>query len=146
MNSKLKKLGIGFFILISVYVLSGGAGPGFAGLTTASPVFAANPTNIVSPGLGTTIKGNINNATTPFSQKDITVVIGIIINAVLGVIGVVFLILLVYAGFRWLLAKGEDGEIKKARGLIEHSIIGLVIIVGCFVVVRFVLSALQKVF
>ncbi len=115
-------------------------------LVTIQPVFAANPTGIVSPGLSTNIKENINSAAISFSQKDITAVIGIIINAVLGIIGVIFLILLVYAGFRWLLAKGEDAEIKKARGLIEHSIIGLVIIVGCFVIVRFVLSALQKVF
>lgn len=123
-----------FFLFVTCYML----------YVTCFPVFAATGSSLVNPDLSNKIRTNTNAATTPFSSKDLTTVIGIVINSILGILGVIFLILIIYAGFRWLMAKGVDTDITKARNLIENSIIGLIIVVGCFVIVKFVLGALQK--
>lgn len=109
-------------------------------LTFTTPVSAATVNTSVSSEINT----NFTNAAAPYTQQNILALIGLIINAVLGILGVVFLVLIIYGGFRWLMARGDETELKKVRSLIEHSIIGLIIVVSSFVIAKFVLAALQK--
>ena len=75
---------------------------------------------------------------------DIYVIIGNIVSALLGVMGVLFMVLLVYAGFLYLTAAGETGKVDKAKKLISQSIIGLVIIVGAYALSTFVIGLLTE--
>jgi type IV secretion system pilin len=65
-----------------------------------------------------------------------------LINAVLAMIGVLLLGYLLYAGFLWMTAGGDEGKVKTAITMIRNSIVGLLIIVLSFVIADFVLSAL----
>ncbi|MBT3817158.1 MAG: hypothetical protein HOG08_02315 [Candidatus Magasanikbacteria bacterium] len=65
-----------------------------------------------------------------------------IIKRSLQVVGLVFFVLMFYAGFRWLTARGEEGEIEKARNTIIAAVIGLVIIVAAYGVTDLILSRL----
>ena len=68
--------------------------------------------------------------------------VGRIIYAFLGVLGVIFLVLIVYAGYLWMTAGGEEQQIEKAKSYIKNSVIGLVIILAAFGVTRFVMGSL----
>lgn len=58
--------------------------------------------------------------------------VGIVIKAALSLVGAIFLALMVYAGFLWMTAHGEEEPIAKAKKIITASIIGMVIAVGAY--------------
>ena len=68
--------------------------------------------------------------------------IGLIIGVVLSFIGVLFLILMIYAGFMWMMARGSDQEIVKAKGIMTAAIIGIVIIFSSYAITKLVLNNL----
>ncbi len=70
--------------------------------------------------------------------------VGNLINGALGVLGVVFVILMFYGGMLWLTAEGEQDKIKKARGFIFHSILGLILTLFSFGITQFVIWLLTK--
>ena len=79
--------------------------------------------------------------------KTNTTVAGIastLISVVLGFLGIVFISLLVYGGFSWMTAQGNEEEAKKAMGIIKTAVIGLIIIISAYSITHFVFSALNE--
>ncbi len=64
--------------------------------------------------------------------------VGTIINAALTLVGLIFLVLMVYAGYLWMTARGESEQIDKAKQIITASIIGLVIVLSAYAISTFV--------
>ncbi|OGY43661.1 MAG: hypothetical protein A3B89_04465 [Candidatus Buchananbacteria bacterium RIFCSPHIGHO2_02_FULL_40_13] len=60
---------------------------------------------------------------------------GKIIQALLGFIGVLFIILIIYGGFMWMTAGGDSSKIQKAKDIIIKATIGLVIIMSSYAIV-----------
>lgn len=73
---------------------------------------------------------------------DLITIIGRIINIALGFVGVVFLILMLYAGYQWMTSEGDPEKVKKAQQTIRNAIIGLVIIASAWAITAFILNAL----
>ena len=65
-----------------------------------------------------------------------------IIRAGLGLLGIIFVSLTVYAGFLWMTAQGDDKQVTKAKDIITQAIIGLAITVGAYAITNFVLTSL----
>ena len=63
-----------------------------------------------------------------------------IIKIVLGLVGVVALILFIYAGFMWMTAQGKSDQIKKARDTMVWAVLGLIVVFSSYVIVSFVLK------
>jgi len=82
---------------------------------------------------------------TDATSNDLPTLIGNIISALLSVLGIIFVVLVVYAGFLYLTAAGDDTKVKKAKTLLTQSIIGLVIIVAAYAISAFVIDALVEV-
>lgn len=76
------------------------------------------------------------------SETSLEQIIGKIINVALSFLGIFFLGLMLYGGFRWMNSQGDDAEVKKAKDLIRNAIIGLVVIVAAFAISNFVLGSL----
>ena len=57
----------------------------------------------------------------------LTFVIGKYVEIVSGLLGIVFMIIIVYAGLLWLLSGGKTENIKKARDWMVHGAIGFAI-------------------
>lgn len=55
-----------------------------------------------------------------------------IINITLTLLAVGFLILLLYAGFIWIWARGNEEDIGKAKTIIIRSVLGLIIILATY--------------
>jgi len=69
-----------------------------------------------------------------------------IINTLLGFVGVVSVVLIIYAGFRWMTASGNEEQITDAKGTIRNAVIGIAVIFLAFVVTNFVTKSLIDVF
>lgn len=75
---------------------------------------------------------------TGVSDKPINVQIGEIIKIGLTMVGLVFMVLIVYAGIRWMTARGNEEQIAKARRVIIGAVIGLAIVVASYAITVFV--------
>jgi uncharacterized membrane protein len=65
-----------------------------------------------------------------------------IITMVLSLIGVVFVIFLIYGGFLWMTASGNETKTDKSKQIIKESIIGLVVVFGAYAISYFVIKIL----
>lgn len=79
------------------------------------------------------------------SNRTLPQIVGQIINIILGFLGIVLLLLILYAGFLWMTAGGDEGQVKKARQYIANAVIGLIVIVAAFAISTFVLGSLVNV-
>ena len=69
--------------------------------------------------------------------------VGRIINACLGVLGIVLIVLVLYGGFLWMTAAGNEERITKAKKIFGNAIIGLIIVIMAYAISRFVICQLQ---
>lgn len=77
-------------------------------------------------------------------EGDPVVIVSFLIKTVLSFLGVLFLLLIIYGGFLWMTAQGNDEQITKAKGIITSSAIGLVIIFSAYILTVLVISILQE--
>jgi len=99
----------------------------------AQTVFAAPKTVNSAPSYLEQVRGRSG-----VEKTDIPVFAGQAIKAVLGITAMLFFVLMVYAGIRWMTARGEEESIKKAWGTLTTAGIGLVVIVSAFAITNFV--------
>lgn len=69
--------------------------------------------------------------------------VGRVIKVVLSLVGTVFLALTIYAGILWMTASGNEEQVEHSKGIITRATIGLVITIGAYGIVVFVLAALS---
>lgn len=65
-----------------------------------------------------------------------------IVNVVLGFLGIIAVIIILYGGFKWMTASGNEENVSTARQIIIAGIIGLVIILAAYAIARFVIEQL----
>ena len=110
-------------------------------LCLCSPVFAAESNSTKSNPTLDQLSGVAENA--GLVSKSPTALIGSIIKWVLGFMGVVLAIMIIYGGILWMSAGGNTEQISKARNTIINGIIGLVIVFAAYSIARFVIEGLQ---
>ena len=76
------------------------------------------------------------------SPQSTTVLIGSIINAVLGLLGIAGIVFITYAGILYLISQGEKEPIEKAKKILTYTIVGMVIIVAAFAITNYLIGAL----
>lgn len=88
-------------------------------------------------------EGGLNAiGTTAYEQsgapRPLALIVVSVIKVFLGVLGIIFLILIITAGFRWMTAGGNEENIKKASAQIRNACIGLLIILASYAITIFV--------
>ncbi|NQU78103.1 Ig-like domain-containing protein [Candidatus Falkowbacteria bacterium] len=78
---------------------------------------------------------------TQFSDQPLTITIAKIIRWVLGFLGLIALILLIYAGFMWMTSAGNPERIEKAKKIMISAVIGMLIIVTAFAITTFLIRS-----
>lgn len=71
-------------------------------------------------------------------MTSIPTAIGRIIGVALSFVGALFLLLMIYGGFTWMMARGNEAEVTKAKDLITAAVIGLVIVLAAYAITAFV--------
>ncbi len=96
-------------------------------------------TNNATPGnnTGTAAVVQINN---PLNVDSPQKLIGNVINALLGVIGSIALLMFIYGGFTWMTAAGNEKNVEKGQKILLWATIGLVIIFTSYALVRFLIT------
>lgn len=69
---------------------------------------------------------------------DIREIVARVIKVFLSLIGVIFLVLIIYAGFRWMTAGGNESQVSEAKSQLGNATIGLIIIVMSYAITSFV--------
>lgn len=108
----------------------------------ALPAFADQP-NIVDPWGNSTIKSNIQDLT-GLGEKDPRSTAAMLINIALGFLGIIAVGLILFAGFKWMTAGGNEDAIGDAKKMLVAGIIGLIIILSAFAIASFVLRSLIR--
>lgn len=68
--------------------------------------------------------------------------IGSAVRVLLSLTGIIFTGLMVYAGFLWMTAKGDESKVEKAQEIIKAAIIGWVVTIGAYSITDFVVPAI----
>lgn len=110
-------------ILILPYFVFAGENPALGGLTKVQP------------------KSGFAVAT----EYTISTIMGKIIAGFLGLLGVIFITLMLYGGYNWMTAAGDEAKVTKAKNTIRRAIIGLVITVGSYAIWNYIWGAFVSV-
>lgn len=121
MNYKILKNSIVSLVIISLFFCANLA-------LASSPVYS---------GLDIAVKGT-NLASDPIKM------IGSIVVVLLGMLGLVLVLIILYAGALWgFMSNGDPAKIKKAKEMIINAVIGLFIIFTSYMITTFTLDRIK---
>lgn len=63
-----------------------------------------------------------------------------IIKYLITFLGIIAVAIILYGGFVWMTAAGNDDRVGKAKSIIIAGVIGLVIVIAAFAIVTFVIN------
>lgn len=110
-------------------------------------VFAPAQAQLKDAGVFTRLSqeyfGGVYNTGNVDLEQTLPRAVGSIISAILGFVGVILLVIMVYAGFLWLTAGGNDDQVGHAKQLIKNGVIGMAITLSAFVITQFVVNAVS---
>ncbi|MFA5937369.1 MAG: pilin [Candidatus Paceibacterota bacterium] len=93
------------------------------------------------------LRGGLRQAAdaAPGLPKSATVptLVGTVIGSLLSVAGIAFFALMIYGGFLWMTARGNEQQTGKAKNTITAAVIGIVIVLASYAVTNFVLQSTQ---
>jgi hypothetical protein len=115
-----------FIISLLVFLISG--------ILFAGAVFAQDAT------LGAAAVGEAAG----LQAGDPRVIVGNIIQVILGLLGTVAIVLVLYGGFLYMTAGGDNTKVEKAKKYLINAGIGTAIIILSFAITTFILSSLQS--
>jgi len=75
---------------------------------------------------------------------DLPLLVGRVISQILALLGVLFLALTIYGGYTWMMARGNEQEVDKAKDTIKAGVIGLGIMLGAYAISNLVLYYLAS--
>lgn len=67
-----------------------------------------------------------------------------LINVVIGIVGFLAVLMIIFGGITYTTSAGDPGKVKKAKDTIMYGIIGLVVALLAFAIVNFVLANVGK--
>jgi hypothetical protein len=133
MSLTTKKLLSAAFLLILCFLQ-------FSLFATSQPVLAAE--SLIDSQVGFQA-GEIQTAFGDDKPDDIRYTAARIITIVLSLLGMILIIILIVAGFQYMLASGNEEKVKSALSEIKQALIGLVIILSAWSISYFVLLRIQ---
>lgn len=65
-----------------------------------------------------------------------------VISLALRLMGVIFLILAIYGGYTWMMARGNEEQVEKAKKTITNAVVGLIIVLAAYAMVWLVVDVI----
>ena len=65
-----------------------------------------------------------------------------VIKAFLSLLGIIFVSYIIYAGYKWMTASGDEEKVRAAKDTLQRAIIGLIIIIAAYAITYFVFANL----
>lgn len=76
--------------------------------------------------------------------RDIRIITANIIKVFLGLLGIIFLALIITAGYKWMTSGGNEEKIKEAQQQIVRAAVGLIIILAAYAITDFATDDLRR--
>ncbi|MDD5251528.1 MAG: pilin [Patescibacteria group bacterium] len=110
----------------------------FAVTLLMSAAFFVAPVLAVETGLDTTagVAGLKGTAV----SGGLGLIVAKLIQQLIAIIGVIFVAIMVYSGFRWMTAGDSEENINEAKGLIRNAVIGLAIVLAAYSITSYVID------
>lgn len=109
------------------------------GLALAQTPCAANSAlgglNCISGVNGSPYRPVTNPA---FAADELAELIGLLVHTLLTFLGVIFMLLIIYAGFGWMTARGNETAVENAKHTLTSASIGLGVILGAYALVQLI--------
>ena len=134
MKNMFKKVMAGFVVVASMALVMTGLG-----VVSSSPVYAANcdPKKGIPGALD---KGCSHSEGQPEQLDGNQGVITTIINTMLFIVGLLAVIMIIYAGIRFVTAHGDEKQVESARQTIIYSVVGLIVAILAYALVNWVFA------
>lgn len=84
-------------------------------------------------------------ATLGLGSADLKQAVINIISWILGLLGLIAVVMILYGGFIWMTAAGNEDKVDTAKQIISAAAIGLVIILIAWAIVTFVINTTKNV-
>ncbi len=91
----------------------------------------------IAAGEISSYKNQVGEGST-YDESFVALKLGDMIGMILSFVGVLFLILIIFAGISWMTAAGNDQKIEKAKSLIINAVIGLLIVLSAYAITNFI--------
>lgn len=72
-------------------------------------------------------------------------IIGQLVNALLGIFGALFLVLIMYGGVQYMLSQGDESKVKSAKQTIVNAVIGMIVVAVSYAIASYVVTAISGV-
>src|SRR3989338_3754805 len=113
-----------------------------SGIASLAGTLAALPV-LAESDLGATVNKGLNFGTiVGWGTQDLKTVIMLVINILMGFLGIIAVIIILAGGFKWMTAGGNEEKVAEAKKLIIAGIVGLAIIIGACPIATFVIQQL----
>ncbi|KKR21273.1 MAG: hypothetical protein UT48_C0010G0021 [Parcubacteria group bacterium GW2011_GWE2_39_37] len=80
---------------------------------------------------------------TGLGDRDPRIIIALLIRVALGFLGILVLMIILLAGFKWMTAGGDEERLADARKTFFSAIVGLIMILAAFAIAEFVIQAIS---
>ncbi len=74
-------------------------------------------------------------------KKDPRTIVANVINIMLGLLGVMAVVIILLAGFKWMTASGNDDKVSEAKRLMGAGVIGLLIVLSAYAVSIYIMRS-----
>ena len=71
-----------------------------------------------------------------FAEK-LSGALGTLIGSLLAFLGVIFLLLMIAGGLKWMTSNGEGKEVESAKNMLQAAVIGLIIVMSAYAVTAY---------
>ncbi len=68
--------------------------------------------------------------------------VNIVISTFLSVLGIIFIGMILFAGYNWMTAMGDKEKVTRAKDTLVSALIGLILIIAAWSITSFVLTSL----
>jgi hypothetical protein len=87
--------------------------------------------------------GNVDDSI-DLGNQDPRIIAAEIINVILGFLGIIAVVIILVAGFKWMTAAGNEDQVGEAKKMLTAGIIGLLIILAAWGLSTFVVNLLYN--
>jgi hypothetical protein len=110
----------------------------FLMLFVATPALAGSIYGNSGPDLGLAYP-----ATSGLNDGDVRVTTARILRVALSLLGTIFVVIIVWGGYEWMTAGGNDQQIGTAKKRIFTGIIGLAVILSSYAIAYFIINSIS---
>lgn len=86
---------------------------------------------------------SFSNPVPILDNKSVASIVGLIIKALLGILGSLALCIFIYAGFIWMFAQGNSTKIKHAVDIMKYCALGIAVIYLSYAMLKFVFGIIK---